>query len=341
MEKQWLFWFEEIGAEDSDLVGKKCANLGELTRIGLNVPPGFSLSLEAYNKFLSETNLEQELREYLEKYLTKPQSISQWTTISNEIRQIVESKGIPEDMSEAIMSNYSELSHKCGVPDIEVSVRSAGAVSHPGQYETYLNVKGMSDLLEKIIKVWSSSFNPRSLAYRARQGLPLQSDPIGVCILSMVNARTAGVALTADPNTGDRSKIICEANWGLGESVVSGSVTPDLFVLDKESLKILEKKIGSKEKRISFREKGVIEEDISPDKRACFCLDDEEAKQIARFGQVIEKHFQGIPQDIEWAITDKLLNGNSIFFLQTRPAIISERKSATDTILDFMFSRGF
>jgi len=339
MAGQWLFRFEEIGAEHNDLVGKKCANLGELTRMGLPVPPGFALSLDAYKKFLSETSIEQEIRKYIEQHAAESQSISQWTTTSKAIRQIVESKEIPGGMSEAITSAYNELSRKSGASDMAVSVRSAGTISHPGQYETHLNVKGRSDLLEKIIKVWSSSFNPRSLAYRARKGLPLESDPIGICILGMVNARTAGVSLTADPNTGDHSKIVCEANWGLGESVVSGSVTPDFFILDKESLEILEKKIGEKGKRISCSEIGVKEEDLSPDKSSSFCLDDEEAKQIARFGKIIEKHFQGIPQDVEWAISDDFPGGNNIFFLQTRPAIISEKKSTTDQILDLIMSR--
>ncbi|MCK4827080.1 PEP/pyruvate-binding domain-containing protein, partial [bacterium] len=231
MAEQWLFRFDEIGAEHNDLVGKKCANLGELTRMGLPVPPGFALSLEAYKRFLSETNADQEIQEYLDKYGREYSSMSQWGEVSNAIRQIVESKQMPEDIAKAIKSKYNELCGKCGASDMAVSVRSAGRASHPGQYETHLNVKGQSDLLEKIIKVWSSSFNPRSLVYRARQGLPLESDPIGVCILGMVNARTAGVTLTADPNTGDHSKIVCEANWGLGESVVSGSMTPDFFFL--------------------------------------------------------------------------------------------------------------
>ena len=339
MAKQWLFRFEEIGAEHNDLVGKKCANLGELTRMGLPVPPGFALSLDAYKKFLSKTNIEQEIRKYIEQNVAGSQSISQWTTTSEAIRQIVESKHMPEYMAKAITSQYDELCGKSGVFDMAVSVRSAGVVSHPGQYETHLNVKGRSDLLEKIIKVWSSSFNPRSLAYRARNGLPLENDPIGICILGMVNARTAGVILTADPNTGDYSKILCEANWGLGESVVSGSVTPDSFTLDKESLEILEKKLGQKERCISCTEQGVIEEEVPPDKSSNFCLDDREVKEIAKYGRVIEEYFKGIPQDVEWAISEDLPDVSNIFFLQTRPAIISKKKSTTDQILDLIMSR--
>ena len=339
MAGQWLFWFEELGTEHNDVVGKKCANLGELTRMGLPVPPGFALTLDAYNRFLSETGAEEEIREYTAQHIGGSPSLSQWTTASEAIRQIVESKRMPEDMAEAIRSRYDSLSQKFGSSDTAVSVRSAGPVSHPGQYETYLNVKGGTDLLEKIIKVWSSSFNPRSLVYRARNDLSLESDPMGVAILGMINARAAGVTLTADPNTGDHSKIVCEANWGLGESVVSGRTTPDSFVLDKESLEILEKRLGEKEFCILCAETGVAEEDVPPDKRSCFCLDDREVKEIAKYGKSIEQYFKGVPQDIEWAISDQFKEGSNVFFLQTRPAIIADKKSATDTILDLIMSR--
>ena len=339
MAKQWLFWFKELGKEHNNVVGRKCANLGELTRIGLPVPPGFALSVEAYNRFFSETNAEQEIREYIAQYVRKFPSLSEWTTVSNDIRHLVESKHMPKDMADAITSHYDELSRKSDTVKMAVSVRSAGPVSHPGQYETYLNVKGGTDLIEKVIKVWSSSFNPRSLVYRARKGLPLESDPIGVGILGMINARAAGVALTADPNTGDHSKIVCEANWGLGESVVSGRMIPDFFLLDKESLEILIRRLGQKEMCILCSETGVIEEEVPDERRSCFCLDDREVKEIANYGKFIEEYFKGVPQDIEWAISDELQKGNNLFFLQARPAIIVEKKSATDTILDLIMSR--
>jgi pyruvate,water dikinase len=155
----------------------------------------------------------------------------------------------------------------------------------------------------------------------------------------MINARAAGVALTADPNTGDHSKIVCEANWGLGESVVSGRMTPDFFLLDKESLEILIKRLGQKEMCILCRETGVIEEEVPDVRRSCFCLDDREVKQIANYGKYIEDYFKRVPQDIEWAISDDLQKGSNIFILQTRPAIIVEKKSATDQILDLIMSR--
>jgi len=336
MAEKYLFWFEELGQEHCDLVGKKCANLGEIAGIGLPVPPGFALSLEAYKYFMSETNAAREIKEYLQQYSEGLKSIEQFNEASREIRKIVESKEMPEVIREVILSYYYELCQKCGASDIAVSTRSAGPVSHPGQYETYLNVKGESDLLEKIKKVWSSSFNPRSLAFRAQKGLPLENDPIGVAVLKMVNARAAGVLFTADPNTGDSSKSIVEANWGLGESVVGGEVVPDVYILDKESAKAIKKTLGQKKKYVAFKEKGVAESDTPVEKSSTFCLNDNELEEIVKLGKILERHF-GVPQDVEWAVDQDRAFPDNIMLLQTRTEIIAPRKNPVDQVVDYMF----
>jgi len=331
MARQWIFWFEELGTEHNNLVGKKCANLGELTRIEMPVPPGFALCLDAYKRFLTESGAQEEIEEYLQRHADDFSNLRHLSRLSAEIRQIVESKRIPKDMANTIISYYNSLSRKCGTSNVAVSVRSAGPVSHPGQYETYLNVKGEVEVLEKIKKVWSSSFNPRSLAYRAKNNLPLEYDPIGVCIVRMVDAKVAGVILTADPNTGNRTRIVCEANWGLGESVVSGVVTPDVFVLDKDTLTVLERKKGQKERCIMCNATGVREEDVPHNKSQSYCLSDDELKKLARLAINLEQHF-GVPQDVEWALDKE----DNVFLLQTRPAIIADQKSDIDTILDLI-----
>ena len=192
--------------------------------------------------------------------------------------------------------------------------------------------------MEKIIKVWASSFNPRSLTFRSRKGLPLESDPIGVAVLKMVNARAAGVIFTADPNTGDRTKMILEANWGLGESVVSGELMPDTYIVDKESLQIREKKLGAKLKYVTVKELGVVEEETPIDKRSAFCLKDEEVAQVGRLAVTLEKHFGG-PQDAEWAIDEDFPFPKNVILLQTRGAVIAQKKSAVDQVVDLMLKR--
>ena len=335
MSKRWVLWLEEVGQEHSDLVGKKCANLGEMAKIGLRIPPGFALSVEAYRDFMSMTGATYEIKEYLTKF--SPKDLEQFNQSSADIHQILQSKAMPEEMKETILSHYRELCRRFAA-EIAVSTRSAGPVSHPGQYETYLNVIGDSDLLDKIKRVWASTFNPRSLAFRSRQGVLLESDPIGVAVLKMVKARAAGVLFTADPNTGDATKMIIEANWGLGESVVSGESTPDVYILDKESLEIREKKLGPKSRYITFKKGGVAEKKTSPEKSGQFCLSDEEAKEIGRLGKILENHF-GVPQDVEWAIDEDLLFPASVILLQARAEVIAKKKTPVDQIVDLMLDR--
>jgi pyruvate,water dikinase len=283
-----------------------------------------------------QTNARREIEEYLTRLSGNVETIDQFNQASKDIRQIVESKEMPEAMKDTISSFYDGLCRRCDC-NVAVSTRSAGPVSHPGQYETYLNVKGKADLLEKIKKVWASSFNPRSLAFRKRKALPLEDDPIGVAVLKMVNARAAGVLFTADPNTGDLSRMILEANWGLGESVVSGELMPDVYVLKKDTLEILEKKLGKKSKYVTCRELGVAEEDCPADLSGAFCVRDEETREIGRLGILLENHF-GVPQDVEWAIERDLELPKSIVLLQTRPAVIAQKKSPVDQVVDLMLN---
>jgi pyruvate,water dikinase len=336
MSERYVFWFEELGQKDCGIVGKKCGNLGEMAKIGLQVPPGFALSVEAYKNFLVQTNAIQEIKDYLCQLSGGIESIEHFNQISRDIRQIVESKEIPGTMKDMILSFYDDLCRKCDCI-VAVSTRSAGPISHPGQYETYLNVKGKADLLEKIRKVWASSFNPRSLAFRKRKGLPLENDPIGVAVLKMVNARAAGIVFTADPNTGDTSRMIIEANWGLGESVVGGEAMPDVYVLNKESLEIFEKKLGKKSKYVTCKELGVAEENCPADLSGAFCLTDEEVKEIGKLGILLEKHF-GVPQDVEWAIDRDLELPKNIIPLQTRAEVIAQKRSPVDQVADLMLN---
>ena len=316
---KWIFWFEEIGQEHNALVGKKCANLGEMTKMGMPVPRGFSLSIKAHERFIKETNAEQEIRQFLSKF-GGVQSLKQYEEVSKGLRHIMETKEMPEDMRQAIMSHYDILCDRCGAgTEVAVSVRSAGTISHPGQYETYLNVKGKAEVLNKIVKVWASIFNTRTIASLVRQGLSAEnSPPIGVGVVEMVNARSAGVGFTCDPVSGDRSKMTIEGAWGLGESVVSGTLIPDKYIVDKYTLNIIERVTSDKEIRVVAKDEGAVEEEVPADKRLIPCLSDEEVVRIAELAKTLELHF-GVPQDMEWAISADLPFPDNVFLLQTRP----------------------
>jgi pyruvate,water dikinase len=318
MTEKWIFWFEEIGRESNDIVGKKNANLGEMTKVGLPVPRGFCLSLEAEKEFLRKTNAAREINQFATQFEGNLHSLEQYQKASQGLRQIVEAKEIPPILRDAIISCYDNLCQRCGT-EVAVSVRSAGAVSHPGQYETYLNVKGRDELLHKIVKVWASIYNMQTIAALDRKKMPIKdSPPIGVCVLELINARCAGVGFTCDPMTGDTSKIVIEGSWGLGESVVSGAVIPDRYTVDKNSLNIIKTEVGNKPVKVVSSDKGVVEQEIPPAEQGVPCLNDVEVSRIAELAKLLEAHF-GVPQDMEWAVSADCAPPDNIFLLQTRP----------------------
>lgn len=341
MEDREVYWLEEIGKEYNDIVGKKSANLGEALKVaGIKGPPGFAISVSAYKKFLDEAGLEKEIHQYLQRNLPEgigPANLEQLKKVSLALRKIVESGEMPPALKESIASYYRALGDRCRAKDVAVSVRSAGVKSHPGQYETCLNVQGTEQVLQKVIRVWSSIYNTQSISAAIRRALPIEEcPPVGVCILKMVPARAGGVCLTVHPITGDETKALVESNWGLGESVVSGRVTPDKFVVDKRGMQVIERIPGHKVKRVVMRDQKVSEEEVPADERGKLSLSDEEAIDIVALAKKMESHF-GAPQDVEWAIDSGLPPHENVILLQTRPQVgIPEKKSATDKIIDRM-----
>jgi pyruvate,water dikinase len=316
-----IFWLDELCKEQSEVVGKKCANLGELTRAGFTVPPGFALTVKAYEEFLTATGVIHEVQRYFTTFVAdpnNPQDMIKYVEASKIIRSIVESKVVPENIKDSLTQYYNELCQKTGCRNVAVATRSAGPASHPGQYETFLNISGKDSVIDNVVKVWSSTFNTRSLIARARKGLPLDYDPIGVAVLKMVNAKAAGIMFTAEPTSADASKIIIEGTYGLGENVVSGAVIPDNWVVDATKFEIIERKVLPK--TVEHKSDPAIGQTSSPDATdsgQIACLTDEEVIELAKTGKRIEQHF-GQPQDIEWAV-DSDLSLNNIIILQARP----------------------
>lgn len=319
-EKKFIYWFEELGEEHNDLVGKKCANLGQMMRLGMNVPPGFAISLDLYKEFLRTTGLQTKLERYVMGLGNlKNVGIKVFEEISSTIREWIENQELPDLIKDTISRSYLELCERCQMEDLPVSVRSAGTQSRPGMFETYLNVKGIKEVLNKVKKVWASSFTTRAVAFRINKGLPLLSDELGVAVVRLVNARSSGICFTVDPVTGDSSKIIIEANWGLGEGVVSGAESVDGLILNKEDLKVLQAHVGKKSRCVVNTAKGADWVDVPEHMQCIPCLSDEEAKEIARIAKFVEEKLN-CPQDMEWAIDRDLEFPHSLFWLQTRPA---------------------
>jgi pyruvate, water dikinase len=297
-----LYRLEDLTKDDGDVVGKKCANLGELMRAEFPVPPGFALSLQAYDSFFAATGLADELESFFSTFdadASDPKQIPRFNEASRHAQELIEARPLPPVIGEIVREHYRALVERAGADDVRVAVRSAGPASHPGQYDSFLNIHGEEEVCHNVIKVWASTFNPRSIMARARKSLPLHRDPIGVCVLQMVDARAAGVMFTAEPTTGDNTKVILEGSYGLGESVVSGSVIPDVWIVDRNKAVILDRRLVA-----------------TPDGGPAGCLSDEEAVALALMGARVEQHFH-VPQDIEWAVVGER-GASSIHLLQTR-----------------------
>jgi pyruvate,water dikinase len=330
MPEKWIYWLNELGTNDNTIVGKKCANLGELTQAGFNVPPGYALSVEAYKRFMTETEVTDRLLEYLKGFNADPDRVAdtlKFDEASIEMRCITESIAMPPDMEETIKQYYLELCSITSCVNLYVATRSAGPVSHPGQYETYLNVSGADDVVRNVRRVWSSTCNARSIIARARLGLPLHYDPIGVAVLTMVDAKAAGVMFTVNPVNGDLSKVAIEGSFGFGEAVVSGNVTPDRYLIDKVTLEIEERVVSDKhlEFALNPETKEMEYKEQPPEKRKVPCLEDREVIELTKIAKKAEAHF-GSPQDLEYAISMSRPFPENIFLVQARPESVWSKK---------------
>lgn len=331
MSEKWVCWFEELGKEHSQLVGKKCANLGEMTRLGLEVPPGFALTLALYEKFVQDSGLGARLARYIGSLEDlKGAGVERLQKVSAEFRGMIENEPMPESVADLICEHYDELCKRVGIPNVPVSVRSAGVESRPGMFETYLNIEGKEQVVANVKKVWASAFTPRAIAFRISKGLAINCDMLGVAVVKMVNATAAGIGFTIDPVLGDDSKVIIEANWGLGEGVVSGVENVDRWTVDKQTLKIMERCIGKKTKYVVNMEKGADWAEVPSGKQSEPCLSDEQIKAVAEVAIHLEQRL-GVPQDMEWAVDPDFPVGKNVFLLQTRPAKSVAKKAAPES----------
>ena len=318
-----VVWIEEVSSKDTLLVGGKGANLGELAAAGIPVPPGFIVTSVAFKKFLEESGLKDKIFSMLEKLdVNNTQELEE---TSKKIRELIMKTPMPENIEKAIKEAYRELSRRLGIENPLVAVRSSATAedlpeaSFAGQQETYLNVSGEDEVVEKVKACWASLYTARAIFYRVQHGISHEKALMAVVVQKMVNARSAGVMFTMHPVTGDESKIVIESSWGLGETVVGGKVTPDEFVVDKKTLKIVEKRINEKKIAIVYdpqkRANVVIE--LPPEKAKAPSLSDEEVIELAKYGIKIEQHYNS-PMDIEWAIDKDLEFPKNIFIVQAR-----------------------
>lgn len=322
---QYIRWFNEINKDDIQMVGGKGANLGELTQKGLEVPPGFCVTAVAYKYFIEKSNLSGVIREKIEKLDVEDSAELQ--KVSKEIRDLIVKQPIPQDLADEIKTAYDQFNNNIGVQDGEVAVRSSATAedlpeaSFAGQQDTYLHIRGTEELLNHVRKCWASLWTARAIYYREKQKFDHFEVALSVVVQKMVNSEKSGVMFTANPVTSDTNQIMINASWGLGEAVVSGTVTPDEYVVDKNTKEVVEKHIADKLVMIVRKDEGVgtvkveVKDYLGPEYVNKQCLTDDEILQLVDYGMKIESLY-GSHQDIEWGF-DK--DTKKLYILQARP----------------------
>jgi len=308
--------FGEMTVRDTQEAGGKAANLGELTQNGFNVPAGFCVTSESLFYHIAQNNLQPKIDEIVSTF--DYEDFGGIEEKTGRIRDLIIHAEIPQDLFQEIRETIAELNSP---EEAFVAVRSSVAVkdspvsSFPGMMDTYHYLKGEKEIVENIRKCWGSLWTSRATLSRHHKKIEHNLGLIAPIVQKMVHSEVAGVLFTANPITSSRDEIVIEANWGLGESVVSGKSMNDFFVLDKSPLKLKDKRISKKTLMIGFDEEkgfGRKEMAVAPDMMDAPTLSDEQAEQLGETGLKIEEVF-GFPQDIEWAYEK-----GELFILQSR-----------------------
>ena len=357
MTNKYIVDLSEVQLSDLELVGGKNASLGEmiqnLSKLGINIPGGFALTADSYWEFINYNKLDKKIRSLIKK-MKKDDLVSLRRT-GLAIRQIIRNGEWPEDLKEEIKERYHLLSQNYGQDITDVAVRSSATAedlpeaSFAGQQETYLNVRGPEEILTSIRNCFASLFTDRAISYRDNFGFDHFDIGISVCVQKMVRSDLAssGVAFSLDTESGFKDVVLINGSYGLGESVVQGTVSPDEFLIFKPTLKegfesIIEKKMGKKENKIIYStDPGQLVKNVhvGNTQQRQFCISDKQALKLAKWVCIIEDYYTKLkghwcPMDTEWAIDG--LSGK-LFIVQARPETIHSRKkdnSLSEYIID-------
>lgn len=332
----WIVWFSDPYPGDVRHLGGKNASLVTMTAAGMPVPPGFAVTADAYRRVFAEAGLDVRISALLAGL-----DVADGAAVAaagRAAREAVTSLPLPDWLVAQIRAAYDRLGAHCGDPLVGVAVRSSATsedqpdASFAGEHDTYLWVRGHDAVLEHVRRCWSSLFTDRAITYRREMGYPDDGAAMSVGIQKMVTPRTAGVAFTLNPTNGDRSQVAIDASWGLGEAVVSGSVTPDNFLVDKVMGQVTSRTISAKHIEHRLGADGrVVECPVEAGRREAPCLSDAEIRAVAALARRAEKHY-GCPQDVEWALDAQLPDGENVLLLQARPETVWSRKPRTNPL---------
>jgi len=311
-----VVWFNEVTKKDIPLVGGKGANLGEMTNADIPVPPGFIVTADAYFDFLKQTKLTDKIRKLLEP--VDVNNSKQLQQVAAEVRQIIQDAPMPPEIAAEVRQAYLKMGKGLVAVRSSATAEDLPEASFAGQQRTFLNIEDEDEVVTAVQGCWASLFEARAIFYRVQQGFDHFKVGIAVPVQRMVQSEASGVMFTLEPTTSDRSKITIEAVFGLGETIVSGDVTPDHYVVSKDEIRIIKKEIKRQEWKLVKKDKGKGEEAnvkivLTPEEQAQQKINDDDIIALAKIGKHLEDHYQ-FPQDIEWA-----KENGEIFIVQTRP----------------------
>jgi pyruvate, water dikinase len=324
-----IVFFHDYDDAHHPIVGGKCSSLGAMTRASLPVPSGFAVTTHAFADSLRGSDTRSTLNATLTGLDVT--DIAALQSTADACRQAVMAAGASGPASDAIRTAYAQLCEQRGVPDLPVAVRSSATAedqpdaSFAGQQDTYLWIRGADSVVNHVVQCWASLFTDRAVAYRHENGYPHEDVAMSVAVQEMVLPKAAGVAFTLNPTNGDRSAIVIDSAFGLGESVVSGTVTPDNYIVDKVIFEISKRTVSAKEIEVVLDGDTVVHRPLEADRATTASLTDAEVKAIAKLARQAEKHF-GRPQDIEWAVTVNDAGESTVHLLQSRPETVWSNK---------------
>lgn len=325
-----VLWFDELHREDVALVGGKSSSLGEMTSsTNIPVPYGFATTAHAYRYFLNSTGLDKKVSELLNS-IKDYENTGELHEVCSKIRKIIVETPMPEDLAENIKSSYLQLAKKMDQKDPFVAVRSSATAedlpnaSFAGQQDTYLNVRGADEVVQKVKECYASLFTDRATYYRHKAQFPYQKVALSAAVQMQVFSKSSGIMFTVNVSNGDDSVIVIDSIWGLGEYIVSGKVTPDHFVVNKSDLTIKSKAITTKKIEL-IREPngGVHEVNVPEDKQQEASLTDQQVVELASYAKTIEKHY-GCYMDMEWAVDSRT---NKVWVVQARPETVWSQRN--------------
>ena len=333
---QYVIPFEQASSHDVSLIGGKCAGLASLITAGATVPPGFAVTTRAYRETLTARHLEREVRTRIEA--VTGQDVGAQADAAREIQHLIRSEPMCDRITDAIRFGYERLCARTAC-DLPVAVRSSGTsedmpdASFAGQGDTYLWTVGANAVVDRVRDCWASLFTARAMAYRDKHDLVHLDQAMAVGVQQMVDARAAGVAMSLDPSNGDRSKIVIESVWGLGEPLVSGLATPDYFVVDKVLLEPVKRVIACKPTELvaDIANQATVLRDVEEARRNVASLTEAQIRAVARVVKAVDRSF-GAPQDVEWAIDPRRTEDEGVVLLQCRPETVWSRKACSPVL---------